>query len=200
MPRRPTISNEKILDVARQVFLEQGFGASTLEIAERANISEASIFKRFGTKQALFVAAMATEKPLWIKQLEPPTPTTDIKAALIEICEPILAFYQEALARVTMLMAQGKMPMPPPMPPPFVRDAQVLAKYLERAIALGHLRSCDSHILAHIIVGAIVNYVMTENAASKWPGKVPELMNSVEPKQFVRNLIETTWVGIAPPS
>jgi AcrR family transcriptional regulator len=45
MARPPKITNEEILAAARQVFLEQGEGGSTLEIAEKAGISEASIFK-----------------------------------------------------------------------------------------------------------------------------------------------------------
>jgi Bacterial regulatory proteins, tetR family len=41
MPRPPKITNEEILVAARQVFLEQGESGSTLEIAEKAGISEA---------------------------------------------------------------------------------------------------------------------------------------------------------------
>lgn len=40
MPRRPTVTNEAILEAARQVFLAQGFGASTVDIAKKAGISE----------------------------------------------------------------------------------------------------------------------------------------------------------------
>ncbi len=58
MARPPKITNDEILAAARQVFLEEGMGASTLKIAEKAGIAEASIFKRFATKQALFLAAI----------------------------------------------------------------------------------------------------------------------------------------------
>ena len=49
-----TITSQLILDASRGIFLQQGFGGSTLEIAQKAGILEASIFKPFSTKQELF--------------------------------------------------------------------------------------------------------------------------------------------------
>ncbi len=197
MARPPTISNEAILAAARQVFLEQGYGASTLDIAERAGISEASIFKRFGTKQGLFLAAMGVyDPPSWIQTLTPPTPTTDLKADLTAICQQILAFQQETLSRVMMVMAQGNLPNPP-MPPPSVRDSRVLAEYLEAAIALGLARPCDATTLAHLLVGAIMNYVIADQSAQRFPGS-PDLPAPIAPDHFVASLIDALWTGIDP--
>ena len=58
MGRRQTIQDSDILQAARQVFLSRGVHATTLDVAKRASISEASVFKRFKTKSALFCAAM----------------------------------------------------------------------------------------------------------------------------------------------
>jgi AcrR family transcriptional regulator len=92
MARPPKITNEEILTAARQVFLEEGFGASTLAIAEKAGISEASIFKRFGTKEGLFIEAMGVfDTPQWVKNLSNQQPTADIKSELTEICKQMLA-------------------------------------------------------------------------------------------------------------
>ncbi len=199
MARPPKITNEAILTAARQVFLEQGASASTLTIAEKAGISEASIFKRFATKQALFLAAMGvTETPKWVKVLSG-TPTAAIKTELTDICEQMLDFYQEVLPQVMMMMAQGNMPHPPPVPPPPVRDSQLLAGFLERAIAQGYLRPCDATTIAHMLVGAIVNYVIAANIASRLPIPLPWLnAKQIQPSSFIHNLIETVWIGIAP--
>src|SRR3954470_13263750 len=56
--RPPTIDFERLLAVAREVFLERGIRATTLEVAQRAGVSEGSLFHRFKTKDALFRAAM----------------------------------------------------------------------------------------------------------------------------------------------
>lgn len=58
MGRNKTISDAGLLEVARLVFVEQGFGASTKEIARRAGVSEGVIFQRFATKEELFFSAM----------------------------------------------------------------------------------------------------------------------------------------------
>ena len=59
MARTRSISNEQILDAAREIFMEQGIEAKTSDIARHAGVSEGTIFARFKTKEALFVEAMA---------------------------------------------------------------------------------------------------------------------------------------------
>jgi AcrR family transcriptional regulator len=200
MPRPPKITNEEILAAAREVFLAQGESGSTLEIAEKAGISEASIFKRFSTKQALFLAAIGiSETPQYVKLLSSQTPTAEIRSELTEICTQMAEFYQEVMPRVIMMMTQTKSSLPPFVPPP-LRDSQLFAGYLDRAIAQGLLKPCDSMTVAHAIVGAVQNYSMTQTIANKisfpLPFVLPKL-KSVEPQTFVDNLIETMWVGIA---
>lgn len=56
--RPQTITSEQLLDVAREVFLERGIRATTVEVARRAGISEGTLFHRFGTKETLFREAL----------------------------------------------------------------------------------------------------------------------------------------------
>ncbi|WP_055074544.1 TetR/AcrR family transcriptional regulator [Pseudanabaena sp. 'Roaring Creek'] len=199
MARPPKITNEEILTAAREIFLKEGFSASTLAIAEKAGISEASIFKRFATKQALFLAAIGiTENPKWVKTLSSQTPTAAIKEELIVICEQMLAFYLEVMPRVFMLMNRGDIPHPPPMPPPHLRDTYLLASFLDKAIALKHLRSCDTLTVAHMIVGPIINYIVSSNMDREMPIALPSMKHTfVEPSIFIHTLIETLWNGLA---
>jgi AcrR family transcriptional regulator len=53
--RSPGEGRELLLEAARQVFSERGYaGASTREIAERAEVAEGLLFRNFGSKAALF--------------------------------------------------------------------------------------------------------------------------------------------------
>jgi AcrR family transcriptional regulator len=58
MGRKKVIADVDLLGVARKVFVENGFGASTKEIARQAGVSEGVLFQRFPTKDDLFFAAM----------------------------------------------------------------------------------------------------------------------------------------------
>ena len=51
---------QTIVDAARELFVELGFQATTLDkVAQRAKISKLSIYRHFENKEALFSAAMA---------------------------------------------------------------------------------------------------------------------------------------------
>jgi AcrR family transcriptional regulator len=201
MPRPPKITNEAILAAAREVFLAQGEGASTLDIAEKAGISEATIFKRFTTKQALFLKAIGiTETAQYVKILTDRQPTAEIRFQLAEIATEILEFYRAVMPRVFMMMTQTKSSLPPFLPPP-IRDGHLLAQYLDRAIELGYVKPCNSVTVAHAIIGAIHTYVMTQTIATKMPFPTPFVLpklKEIEPTIFIDSLIETVWVGIAP--
>jgi AcrR family transcriptional regulator len=52
-------NRERILDAAIEVFAERGYEASTAEIAARAGVGEATLFRRFPTKDDLITAIVA---------------------------------------------------------------------------------------------------------------------------------------------
>ncbi len=203
MARPPKISNEDILSAARQVFLEQGVGASTVTIAEKAGISEASIFKRFATKQALFLAAMGvTTEPAWAKALATQTPTAAIKSELTELCEQMLRLYQEVLPRMLMVMSQGRGNLPPnpaPILPPPIRHKRLLARFLEQGITQGYLKAGNPKTMAAIIVGTLINSVITETMLHRLSTEKPGLPKiNTEPQQLAQDLVDTLWTGIKP--
>ncbi len=200
MPRPQKVTNDEILTAARQVFIEQGMSASTSQIAERVGISEAAIFKRFSTKQALFMASMGIDQnPSWVKLLTQQPPDAEMRSRLQEICEQMLAFYQDVFPRLMVLLANRPPPDLGPVLPPQVRDRQLLTDYLERAIAAGYLRTCDTVTVSSMIVGGLVNYVMSRTILSRFPqtSSMP-LTPPAEPQQFVSNMLDVIWPGIAP--
>lgn len=55
--RQAAATREAILDAARELFLEHGYGATTIEqIAERAGVSKPTVFAAVGNKQAVITA------------------------------------------------------------------------------------------------------------------------------------------------
>ena len=209
MARTPRITNQQILEAARQVFLQQGFGASTLEIAQQAGISEASIFKRFSTKEELFFAAMGIpEKPLWVNELEFLCGKGDLKENLIKVCLEIMEFYRQVLPRIMMLRSRGNtLPELGGKEPRPMLDVKVLTAFLEREINQGRLHPCDPQTVAQILVGTLMNYIFLEQMSSQVSMPTAELgigtyLNSgdstTEVSVFVLSIVDVLWQGIAP--
>jgi AcrR family transcriptional regulator len=70
--------DRRILDAARHVFIERGLaGASIDEIARRARAGKPTIYARFATKEALFVAVGLQKSTDLLAQLESEPPIGD---------------------------------------------------------------------------------------------------------------------------
>ncbi len=83
---------ERILDVATALFLEDGYGATSIEeVARRARISKRTFYSRFGDKPALFSAVLHRI----VESLRPPAGIpfvdgADLQAILQRLAELIL--------------------------------------------------------------------------------------------------------------
>jgi AcrR family transcriptional regulator len=81
----------RIVAAAAEVFAERGLDASTAEIADRAGVGEATVYRRFPTKDALITAIIAThmEEMLEIAEqcLLEPDPWRGLERFLYEMGE-----------------------------------------------------------------------------------------------------------------
>lgn len=87
---------EELLDIAEEIFVSEGFkGASTNTIARRANASKATIYSRFPTKEALFLAVIENRVSRITKAVTP---------ALSAAAPPAVALYDfgSKLARAAL--------------------------------------------------------------------------------------------------
>jgi AcrR family transcriptional regulator len=80
-----------ILEAAAAVFAERGLEASTAEIARRAGVGEATLYRRFPTKDDLIVAIVQSHMDEFIEVatecLEEPDPWRGIERLLYEMVE-----------------------------------------------------------------------------------------------------------------
>ena len=168
MSRTRTITDEQILQAAVTVFISEGSSAPTSLIAERAGISEGSIYKRFETKDTLFRAAMCPpEPPEWISNLEERAGEGELRETLIELGLQFIAFFRKMLPRLMMLWSN------PPVEGlgdcqerqhPALRCHNAVGGILEREMALGRARPGDPLMLARIFTGSLSHFVFTELA------------------------------------
>ena len=104
MARPTSIKDETIVAAAREVFLERGIQATTAEVAERAGVSEGSVFKRFKTKSELFRAAMGDRlsEPAFLKNLPARVGQGDLHENLFALGMEILGFFRDLMPLTTM--------------------------------------------------------------------------------------------------
>lgn len=106
-----TRKTQCILDAARGVFLEIGYGATTVDaIAAAAGVSKATLYTRFPSKQALFAAVIHRECQacsLRMRLVEE-APVDDFRNALQRIAETLLDIFAEPqnLAILRLVLAE----------------------------------------------------------------------------------------------
>ncbi len=140
-PRDPS-TDDRITAAAAELLLERGFDKTTVdEVAARAGVGKATVYRRWPSKEDLAVSAMAR-----LYQAEFPEPDTgSIRTDLAESYRSVLTFVNspEGAAFLRMSIAES------------VRDERIAALYrsstirreelsrvtFERAIARGEVRS-----------------------------------------------------------
>jgi AcrR family transcriptional regulator len=195
MARPTSISTEHIVDVARRLFLEGGYGVSTSAIAGAAGISEGTIFKRFPTKEALFMAAMGLPKPTFLSELPSRVGSGDIRARLVELAFEMHAFYAQLMPRMMMMMSKGAsspmahfdgMEVPPP-----VRILLAVRAYFEAEHAAGRMCCDRPELAARLFTGGIVHFVVLRLYLPK-PGE--HLIT--EEEAYLGQMVDTLLEGL----
>ncbi len=159
MARPKQVSTEEILRVAREVFLTRGPGVSTEIIAAELNVSQPALFKRFGSKKELMLAALCPKPvPGWTEEIAAGPDDRELRVQLREVSARIAAFLAEISPGMMVLRASGidvedvmaRYETPPP-----VRAVRALRDWLARGQARGLVRELDTHEAATSILGSL---------------------------------------------
>jgi len=200
MARPKTISNEKILEKARELFLARGVSVTTAEIASAAGISEGTIFKRFPTKQALFFAAMGIDEfEDWAADLPSLAGKGTVRKNLIGLAGRVMKVFQVLQPKMMMLWSSRHLnpkelhPLihGPDSPPR--RNHAALAQYLRQEMALGRIRAVDPDTVVDIFLGTIWKRTFFKSMGM-------HLYDPVSEEVFASNLVDTLWNGLTPPN
>jgi AcrR family transcriptional regulator len=103
--RTKTIDDEEILRHARAVFRKDGPAAATRDVARAAGISQAVLYQRFGSKEAMFLRAI-TPKPPDVGSLLGPYPPPDARVDLERIGARIASYLRALMPTLLHVVAQ----------------------------------------------------------------------------------------------
>jgi len=192
MGRPPLISRDEIIAAARDVFLREGLSASIRDIAAVAGISEAAIFKRFTTKAALVVAAMAPPKPD-IGALLNPLDGGDLRKGLTGVMENVTDFFRQMLPLTLPIAMQSDVGLKAYVeelgenPATNLNDA--LAAKLTALINSGRLRKLQPFAVAGLIVATAHSLALFE---------IMGIHGGRSPPEVIRNMTDAIWFGVEP--
>lgn len=162
-PRR--INDESLLESLRESFLELGPGVTTRELADRAGVSEGTLFKRFGDKRKMFIQALRLpdfHEEDWYKNLAKREAGVDLREHLIDagvrlhealsLSVPIIqtVFANQFINPQDIRAVLKRNKETPPL-----QIIDTFAELFENEIAAGNLRPLRALDLARFIVGAI---------------------------------------------
>lgn len=167
--RPATIRDEDILDAARDVFLERGLDATVADVAERAGTSEATVFNRYKTKEALFIAVIdrAMVMPPILDELPARVGKDDIASNMYAVAAeivrsvegllPLMMMAWSSTSRSAVFAERFKHPNPHHM-----KVIRALSGYFEAEVRANRLRPVDPEILARAFAGGVSEYVMSQ--------------------------------------
>jgi AcrR family transcriptional regulator len=193
MGRPRIIDDAPLLAIAREVFVKDGAFGSTREIAQRAGVSEAALFKRFGTKAGLFLAAMAPPAVDPAEIVRRAEALDDARAGVALIADLTLAYFREALP-VVLPLIQNPLIGPDAVHRHFghgqaSRLTEAIAGYLAGEERQGRLGPVQPFAAAALMVASLHSVALFE---------LMGFHGGAVPPRGVDGLIEALWTGLAP--
>lgn len=168
MARPKQIDDDQLLDALRETFLELGPAASTQDLANRAGVSEGTLFKRFGTKTKIFSAAMRLpdmEERAWFIGMLDRAGKGSFEQHLVELADAMRSFFEEMMPLIHIITANGKLSRgelsellvesEQPLPCMLLSRFEAL---FAREMELGRIRRVDPAALASLFVGSLSHH------------------------------------------
>ncbi|HZO55956.1 MAG TPA: helix-turn-helix domain-containing protein [Bryobacteraceae bacterium] len=189
MARKKSIPDKDILTAAREVFVEQGFAASTRAIAKHAGVSEGLLFQRYPTKTELFLAAMVPPPIDMNKQLRRLAVEGEFETTLRELAMAILEYFRAAVPIFVPLMTR-----------PGFRLEELAARHPQSALAglraelvrfFAVNKSPDPSGASLLLMSSLNGIAMFERLGA-YGGRFPD--------EFLQRAIGCIWQAVRPAS
>ena len=207
MPRTQSITDESLLQAARAEFLEHGINVTSAAIARRAGVSPGTLFHRFGSKEALFAAAMNVENDKPSTSASFPRRPFDLRdrvgkgtvqQTLTDVGEFLLDRFFIAVPNQLMAWANPDLSRGMDVAQQYrergVRGQRQLAAYLQAEARLKRIRLGDPFVVVQSFSGALWFFAFEQITGAK-------LRNTDKPPsrgEFVRRLVDSLWSGLRP--
>jgi AcrR family transcriptional regulator len=193
MPR-PSQKN-KILDAALECFAQRGYAATRLrDIAERAEVSEAALYRHYASKEAVAQTLFAYHLQDFSARLKQITvadqPFADTLRDIIGMC---LMTYREKPAAFSFVLLNTPSFMPQ-LPADTVYPLDLIEEIMAAGQAQGVVRSGQPNLLAAIFLGCILRPIIMSQLAD------PGALDLLHEDRHDRVIIEAAIAAVSRPA
>lgn len=190
-PRR--VSDDEIFAAVRKAVQEQGPQVSLDVVAEHLGVTAPALFRRFGNRGALLIAALGEQViPPFIPMLDRGPDERPIEVQLSELITAITRHLITALPCILALRESGLGDLTEqatPVPPPILA-ARAISGWLARAAERGLLAVEHPDDTALMLLGAIQAPVFIHHVAKS--------KGELDPAAYGQRLTQTLLRGLAP--
>jgi len=159
------MTDERLEAAAREAFIELGPAAPVSDVARRLGVTQAALFHRLGSKEALMLKALCPGAPHAMAAFATgPVPGVDLREQLAPTFSALLEFLRQAVPGLVVLRGAG-IPLEkalPPGPPPPVAMRAGLASFLTLAHERGLTRIERPAAMADALLGALEARVLND--------------------------------------
>jgi AcrR family transcriptional regulator len=157
MARPRLVSDDAILEAVRRAVLELGPQVSIDHVAERLGVTAPALFRRFGSRAELLLAALRPHEPPFLGHLHGGPDERPVLEQLAEIFERIGDWVATSFPCMSALRESGitfdELGWGDDAPP--LRMQRALAAWIERAQRRGLVAVDDARLTATAMLGAI---------------------------------------------
>ncbi|MCC6166913.1 MAG: TetR family transcriptional regulator [Caldilineaceae bacterium] len=153
----------RVLQAARALFGREGFAAATVEqIAQEADVGPATIYRHFGSKEALVQAFIQASAPRRRLRELAATRNGDLEEDLTALAGAALQFMHDNRDLFQLALQDGAtaVALRHRLQSVEGRSAHALAGYIERQMAAGRLRAGDPFELALSFLGMMFGHAL----------------------------------------
>ncbi len=193
MGRHKTISDREVLEVARGAFRSQGYAVTGREIAKRAGVSEAVLYQRFESKDALFFAALAPTEPDLLEIFGPRGRQGDAFAWILTSVDRMAAYFEDLLPlAIQMMMHPGSRLRSGGQSGPALCAERMEKELMIRLRSLrqaGAITSAPHQAVARLLIGIAHDWALHRALLSCCPAR---------DRRPLAACVEVAWRGMAP--
>lgn len=192
MGRHKTISDDRVLQIARELFAARGHGVTTRQVAQAAGISEAILYQRFGSKDDLFFAAMRPRGPDIDALLGPVEPDGDARSYLRTVIVRIARYFEQVIPLALRVMThpsfdRGALVRAQPTGAALLREALTLR--LRSLLRRQRIASGSERAVARLVVSLAHDWALAGVLSPAAPSP---------PDARLVELVDVVWDGIRP--